>query len=75
MKWNPAHDRGQQQVAAALTRDHRPYWWVRWSYPDRWWEAYFTGPATVAPLRSADPAELSQRMRSTLVELAKGRLR
>ncbi|MEE2038949.1 hypothetical protein Q8791_17155 [Nocardiopsis sp. CT-R113] len=73
MKWNPGHDRAQQETAGALTRHHAPHWWVMWSYSLRAWVAFYLGSATVTPLRYTDPDELSQHMRHVAHRVAAGR--
>ncbi|GAA0988604.1 hypothetical protein Q7689_20990, partial [Nocardiopsis tropica] len=70
--WTPELDREYRQVAASLT-SHHSGWWVMWSYSLRMWVAFFLGPAEVAPLRYADPDQLSRQMRYVLHILAAGR--
>jgi hypothetical protein len=70
--WRPELDREYRQVAASLTY-HHPDWWVMWSYSLRMWVAFFLGPATVAPLRYADPDRLSRQMRHVTRTVASGR--
>ncbi|MFD3684449.1 hypothetical protein ACFWTE_06485 [Nocardiopsis sp. NPDC058631] len=73
MKWNPEHDRAQQETADALTLQHAPHWWVMWSYSLRAWVAFYLGPATVTPLRHPHPDQLSQHMRYVTRRVAAGR--